>query len=184
MDLALFISIGVLIGCFVGLSWFAGEDAPFVPTRMSSIKKVLQNAGVKKGKKFYELGSGDGRVVFEAAKLGAFSTGIEQSWIRILYSKWRASQQKLTNIKLIHGNIFKKNYQDADIIYIYLLPKGIVKLETKLKKELKRGSVIITQTFHFQNWIPFKKFLLKDGDYPNVFLGPSKMEGDFWIYRV
>ena len=160
MDITLIIAGGVLIGCMIGLSWFAGSDAPYVPTKMDKIREVLKSAGIKKGKKFYELGSGDGRVVFEAAKLGAHPIGIEQSLLRVLYSRYK----KVKNAKFIHGNIFSKTYSDADIIYIYLLPKGVAKLEEKLKKELNKGSIVITQTYHFKTWKPFKK------------------EGDFWLY--
>ena len=71
MDNLLILVLGLLSGCVLALSWFAGSDAPYVPTRMEHIRKVLKVAGVKKGKKFYELGSGDGRVVFEAAKINA-----------------------------------------------------------------------------------------------------------------
>ena len=182
MDITLIISAGILIGCMIGLSWFAGTDAPYIPTKMDKIKEILKLAGVKKGKRFYELGSGDGRVVLEAAKLGADSFGIEQSWIRVLYSRWKAYHLGLKKAHFIHGNIFnlsfwseaiesksyrsaKASLQDdknktityADIIYIYLLPKGVWKLEEKLKKELKKGSLVITQTYHFPNWKPIKK---------------------------
>lgn len=169
MDLTLIISGGVLLGCLIGLSWFAGSDAPYVPTKMNNIKKILKFAGVKKGKKFYELGSGDGRVVLEAVRLGAESIGIEQSWIRVLYSRWQASRQttaRAENCQFYHGDIFKKSYQDADIVYIFLLHKGVVKLEEKLKIELKKGSVVITQTYHFKTWKPYKKI------------------GGFWLYRA
>ncbi|TSC64199.1 MAG: hypothetical protein G01um101493_201 [Microgenomates group bacterium Gr01-1014_93] len=86
MDLTLILTLGILLGCLIGLSWFAGSDAPFVPTKMERIRKILKLAGVKKGEEFWELGSGDGRVVIEAAKMGAKVFGIEQSLIRILYS--------------------------------------------------------------------------------------------------
>jgi SAM-dependent methyltransferase len=165
MDLTLFISFGVLIGCIIGLSWFAGSDAPFVPTKMENIRKILKLAGVKKGKKFYELGSGDGRVVIAAAKLKADAVGVEQSWIRVIYSKYIASKLRLKNVKFYHGNIFEKTYTDADVIYIYLLNKGVSRLEGKLKKELKKGSVLITQTYHFPNWKPYQR------------------QEDFWLYR-
>lgn len=168
MDLTLIISGGVLLGCLIALSWFAGSDAPYVPTKMGNIRKILKLAGVKKGKKFYELGSGDGRVVIAAAKLGADSYGIEQSWIRVLYSRWKASRQNSAvaqNCHFYHSNIFFKNYSDADIVYVYLLLKGVRKLESKLEKELKKGSIVITQTYHFLHWRPFKK------------------KGDFWLYR-
>ena len=170
MDITLIISGGILLGCLIGLSWFAGSDAPFVPTKMDQIRKILKLAGVKRGKKFYELGSGDGRVVFEAAKLGADSIGIEQSWIRVLYSKYQAlklaSHSSSGNVNFYHGDIFKRNYQNADVVYNYLLPKGVKKLEEKLQKELRKGTVVITQIYHFPNWKPFKKI------------------EDFWIYRT
>lgn len=169
MDTTLIISGGILLGCIIGLSWFAGSDAPYVPTKMDKIKEVLKLAGVKRGKKFYELGSGDGRVVLEAARLGANSIGIEQSWLRVLYSRYKAFNLRLhpkgANVSFYHGNIFSRNYQDGNIVYIYLLHKGVKKLEAKLRTELKKGSIVITQTYHFPNWKPFKKL------------------DDFWFYK-
>lgn len=183
MDIPLIISAGILLGCFLALSWFAGSDAPYVPTKMEAIRKVLKLAGVKKGKKFYELGSGDGRVVIEAGKLGAKSIGIEQSWIRVLYSRFKVAKNShfiRRRTSFIHGNIFSKDYSDADIVYIYLLLRGVTKLEEKLKKELKKGALVITQTYHFQNWKPFKKIgLSKEIDFSKDIKGA----GNFWIYR-
>lgn len=178
MDFTLIISAGILLGCFLTLSWFAGSDAPYIPTKKEAIRKILKLAGVKKGKKFYELGSGDGRVVMEAARLGADSVGIEQSWLRVLYSRSKATQFKKAHF--IHGNIFSKTYEDTDFIYIYLLLKGVRKLETKLRKELKKGSIVITQTYHFPNWKPFKKIdLSKEIDFSKDIIGA----GVFWVYR-
>ncbi len=166
MDITLIISGGILIGCIIGLSWFAGTDAPYVPTKMDQIKDILKLAGVKKGRKFYELGSGDGRVVFEAAKLGATSFGIEQSWLRVLYSQYKSWRLGFKKANFLHGNIFSKTYQDADVVYIYLLHKGVEKLENKLRKEAKKGTVVITQTYHFPNWKSFRK------------------DGNFWFYKL
>lgn len=179
MDLALIISAGILLGCMLGLSWFAGSDAPYVPTKLEAIRKILKLTGVKKGKKFYELGSGDGRVVIEAAKLKAQAIGIEQSYLRVLLSRYKA--RNLKNVKFYHGNIFSKNYSDGDIVYIYLLLKGVAKLEDKLKKELKKGSIVITQTYHFPNWKPYKKIdLSKEIDFSKDIKGA----GNFQFYRI
>ena len=166
MDLYLIISLGLLTGCILGLSWFAGSDAPYVPTKMKLIRDVLKAAGLKKNKVFYELGSGDGRVVFEAAKMGAQSFGVEQSWLRVWFSRLKARQDKLKLANFFHGNIFDRKYFPADVVYIYLLPQGIARLEKKLPKELKPGATIITQTYHFKGIPPFKKI------------------DNFWIYRI
>ena len=179
MDTTLIISGGILLGCLFALSWFAGSDAPYIPTKLEAIRKILKIAGVKKGKKFYELGSGDGRVVIVAAKLKSQAIGIEQSLIRVLLSKFKALNLK--NAKFYHGNIFSKDYSGADIIYIYLLLKGVEKMESKLKTELKKGSIVITQTYHFPNWKPYKKIdLSNEIDFSKDITGA----GIFWFYRI
>ncbi len=182
MDLNITLALGGLLGCFIALSWFAGSDAPFVATKNSRIAAALKKSGLKKSQKFYELGSGDGRVVFEAAHIGAVAVGVEQSWLRVLYSRYRAYRLNLINAHFIHGNIFSCNYSDADFIFIFLLPVGITKLEPKLKKELKLGALVLTQTFHFPHLKPIKKFLIKNSQ-PNTKLGPNQLEGDFCLYK-
>lgn len=184
MEITLIIAGGILVGCFIGLSWFAGTDAPYVPTKNERIKQILKLVRLKKDEIFWELGSGDGRIVLEAAKMGAISYGIEQSWIRVLYSRWQAKKLGLKNAYFIHGDIFKQNLSSADIVFIFLLPKGVEKIEPFLKKNLKKGARVITQTFHFKGWIPYKKVLISDNNFPNAPLGKNKLEGDFWIYKV
>ncbi len=195
MDSTLIIIGGLLLGCLLALSWFAGSDAPYVPTKNSRIKKILKLAGLKKGAEFWELGSGDGRVVLEAAKLGATSYGVEQSWIRIFWSRYQTKKQALPTAHFIHGDIFSvirlprpfgarnDGFWNANFVFIFLLPKGVGKLEPILKKNLKKGTKIITQTFHFKNWKPVKKILITD-QIPNTLLGTGKYEGDFRIYQV
>lgn len=154
MDPLSIIIVIILFLCIIALSWFAGTDAPYVATNYEEISKVLKKAGVKQDTLFYELGSGDGRIVFEAAKLGAHAIGIEQSWIRVWMSRWRARQLKLRNAHFYHGNIFDRQYFPADVVFIYLLTPAVVRLEEKLQKELRKSAKVITQTYHFKNWKP------------------------------
>lgn len=175
IDIYISITLGILAGCFLGLSWFAGSDAPYVPTASEKIKKILEQAGVKKDRIFYELGSGDGRLVIEAALLGGESFGIEQSWLRVWYSRYTAWKRKLSNATFFHGNVFDREYFPADVVFIYLLPKAVHRLEDKLQKELKKGAVVITQTFHFKKWKPYKKISLKTPE--------DKIGGEFWFYK-
>lgn len=177
MDNLIILVLGLLAGCALGLSWFAGSDAPYVPSNMRLISRVLEAAGVKKGKVFYELGAGDGRVVIEAAKMGAKSNGVEQSWMRVWYSRYKSRMQgtnKMTHF--CHGDIFDRNYYPADVVYIYMLQKAVDRLEDKLKEELNKGAVVITQTYHFKNWKPFKKMGEKSMDF--------RKGGDFYLYRA
>lgn len=156
----------LIIFCLLGLSWFAGSGAPYVPTKYPKLKELFKKIGLSKDQLFYELGSGDGLVVIEAAKIGARSIGIEESWLRVLWSRYKAKKLNLSNAVFWHGDIFKKSYADGDLIFIYLLPVAVDKLESKLQLELKKGAKVITQKYHFKNWQPYQKI------------------DNFWIYRA
>src|SRR5258705_369695 len=47
---------------------FAQDTIPFVPSPMHVVHKMLEVAEIKSGDILYDMGSGDGRVVIEAAK--------------------------------------------------------------------------------------------------------------------
>jgi SAM-dependent methyltransferase len=176
MENNFFIALSLILTALIGLSWFAGSDAPYVATAQEKIADLLKSSKLKKGTTFYELGSGDGRLVLEAARQGAESYGVEQSWLRVWYSRYQAWKQNLPNAHFFHGNLFDRAYFPADVVFIYLLPQGVNKLETKLKQELKKNSIVITQAFHFPNWKPYKKVLNKTKD--------DKIGGEFWFYKV
>lgn len=162
----IYLPLLLLLFCAIGISWFTGTDAPYVPTKKDLVKKALALINLKAGQNFYELGSGDGRVVIAAAQMGATAYGVEQSWLRIWYSRWQARQKHLANCHFLHGNIFSREYYPADVVYIYMLPRAVDRLEKKLQKELKPGATVITQTYHFTNWQSFKT------------------EGNFQYYKV
>ncbi|MDQ7020887.1 MAG: hypothetical protein Q9M91_03500 [Candidatus Dojkabacteria bacterium] len=54
-------------------------STPFYPSRVKHLKEAFQKLGleVTKSTNFVDLGSGDGRVVVWAARMGMKSTGIE-----------------------------------------------------------------------------------------------------------
>lgn len=147
------------------LFWFTGKDAPYVATDKNKIRKILKLAGVKKGKVFYELGSGDGRLTLEAALMGAEAYGIELSWVKIWLSRYKAKKLNLKKAHFIRGDVFKHYYQTADIVYCYLLRPATNKMEKQLQSELKKGAVVVSLVFKFKNWKPFK------------------VSGDFYFYR-
>lgn len=178
----IWVTLFIIVICLLALSWFAGSDAPFVTSNDTKIRELLKIIGIKKNQVFYELGSGDGRVVFIAASLGGKAIGIEQSWIRVWYARFLAQKNNMKNTFFIHGNVFDRNYFPADYVYIFLLPDAVDRLETKLTKELKKGAIIITQTFHFKKLRPYKKIDLTGKE--KIRLGENKYAGDFWIYKV
>lgn len=147
--------------------------APFVPTPFKGVRKMLKLAKIKKGDKVYDIGCGDGRMVYLAAKeYGANATGIEISpfvyvLARIRHFFWQSKA------KILFRDINLFSLRDADVVVCYLLPEMLIKLQGKLEKELKKGSRIISYSFPIGNWEISRKI---EKDPPNN-LGP------IWIYE-
>lgn len=150
------------------------SGAPFVPTSMDQVNRMLEAAKLKPGKKLYDLGSGDGRLVHKAAKIyGANAVGYEYSpfvwiWSQMLRPFWRSGA------KLKYGNFWKKDLSDADVIVCYLLPNTMQKLHKEIVPKLKPGTIIISHAFKINDLKPLKK-LAKNKE---------KKLGPVWIYKI
>lgn len=121
--------------------------APYVPMEAEAVERILSMAKVGKSDVFYDLGSGDGRLVIGAAMRGAKAIGIETDWFRVLYSRFWIWLLRLDNAKIVQGNIYRKNYSDATVVCTYLLQETNDKLQKKLEKELKKGTRVVTAAF-------------------------------------
>ncbi len=123
--------------------------APWVPTPYKTIKKMLEMAEVRPGEILYDLGSGDGRVIIEAARsFGARAVGIEIDPFRYLWTKARIFTAGLTGkVNVLFGNFFNIDISQADVVTIYLLQDTNVKLIDKFIRELRPGSRIVSNTF-------------------------------------
>lgn len=133
----------------------AKHGAPFVPMEPEVVGRVLQLTKLKEGEVFFELGSGDGRIVIAAAMRGAQAYGIEIDWLRVIYSRlWIAILRLGSHAQIIHQNFFEVNLADADVVCTYLLEETNEQLEPKLKQELKPGTRVVSVGFQFPNWIP------------------------------
>jgi len=129
-----------------------GKDAPFVPMDTDVVERVMQIADVKKGDVFYDLGSGDGRLVIAAALHGAIATGIEIEPFKVFYSRLWIKFLRLKNAKIVKGDVFLQDLSDATVINLYLLPETHEKLKEKFKKELKKGTKIVAVGFRIEGW--------------------------------
>lgn len=163
-----FILIAVLIALGITIVLTAWFDAPFVPSGSRAIKNIFDAVGIRFGEVFYDLGSGDGRVVREAARRGARAIGIERSIALVLWSRFSACFDALYQRSgarraggkaiFIRGNYFKKDLSDADMIFCYLLPEAMEKLKTKFESELKPGTRVVSRAFKLHGWIPTQRF--------------------------
>jgi len=118
------------------------------------INIVIDFADIKKNDVFYDLGSGDGRILVEAAKKGIKVIGVEKN----PFLNWLARRKikNFKNVKIIQGDIFKQKINDASIIVAYLSQKIAERLQKKIEKKVKKGTRIILIDHKFLDWEPSK----------------------------
>lgn len=149
------IVIMLIVGLFFFLPTLFG--APWVPTRMDNIRKMLSMAEVKEGDIVYDLGSGDGRIILTAAQeRHARSVGIEANPLWVVWTRWRIRRLNLRRqVDVVWGNFFRSNFSEADVVTLYLLQGTNNRLKHKLETELKSGARVVSHYFTFQGWRPY-----------------------------
>lgn len=158
----LYIIILILIILLVLLKLFSTvislySGSPGGETNKDIIRKVFKEIDLKKGSVFYDLGSGIGNNIIVASnEFGAKSYGYEISPLPYILSKIRTIG--INNCHINYQNILKVDLSKADVIYCYLLPELLKKLEPKLKN--LKNTIIISQIFKISNLKPKKEFKL------------------------
>lgn len=129
------------------------KGSPYVPTKSKIIEEIFAPAKMKKGDHLIELGSGDGRMLRYAVKKYKVSgVGVDVNPLLVFWSKLVARAENLIDAEYKVENIFDTDLSRADHVYIFLMPELIDKLVVKMKRELKKGTVVISHGFPIKAW--------------------------------
>jgi len=135
---------------------FVKGNAPYVRTSKKMIRQILAEIEFKDNALVYDLGCGDGRFGRELVKQKNVQViGFEYFIVPYLLGHLINLFSK-NKIKIKLKDFFKEDLSKADYIFCYLIDKEQSRLEEKLKKELKPGAIVISNTFEFKNWQPLK----------------------------
>ncbi len=139
-------------------------DVPFVSTPEPVVRRMLKLARVKPGETVYDLGAGDGRILFIAAQeFGAKAVGIEIRPHLVYEIERKIKEKRLEGrVRIIHGNFFEVDISEADVVTLYLLTSVNKKLKPKLQRELKPGTRIVSHDFEIPGWSPVKVEVIPD----------------------
>lgn len=140
--------------------------APYEGTANKKIQDIIKLANPKKGDKIVDLGSGDGRIVIAFAKLGIEAHGYEINPLLVLASKYKIKKLKLTKAFIHWKSFWQISLEKYDIIILFQYKTLMQKLKTKLKKELKKPTKIISYHWKFREW------------------KISKNIGDVYLYKI
>jgi len=130
--------------------------APYLPTPLTIVDKMLRLANLKPKEIMWDLGSGDGRIVIMAAeKFGAYANGVEYDFDLFHQSDAKVRNMNL-NAHIVLGDIFDQDYSKADVVTVYLLPSSNIKVRPLLEKQLKKGARVVCHDFPIDGWTPTK----------------------------
>ena len=159
-------------------AWDDGT-VPYVQTPMEIVERMLRMAEVKKGDYVIDLGSGDGRIIIEAAKRGARGLGVDLDPNLVRHATENARQAGVAELARFEvRDIFETDLSGASVVAFYLLPDFNAKLMPKLLK-LKPGTRIASHDGGIGDWPPDERLEMRAPEKPVGVGGVSRVE--LWI---
>lgn len=159
---ALFLTtVGILVILMV--LWDLVLRIPFVQTPVVVSQAMCDiTPWTGKEKRIVDLGAGDGCVLEHILTQHPHvrADGYEVSPVVWMLGRMRAWWTK-SGVHLHFQSLFNADLSDADVVYLYLLPSLLAKLEPKLDRELKRGTPVISHAFRFNGRKPEKMLTVK-----------------------
>jgi len=123
----------------------------------------------------YDLGCGDGRILFTAIKEFRAKKAVGYELRRDLYKtaiKKVEEQNLQKRITIFNDNLFEADISEADVITLYLTTSGNERLKPKLVEEAQPGTRVVSRSFTFNGWIPLKTELFGYTDV-NLYIIPN-----------
>ncbi len=153
------VAVAYILWVFMFIVFPLIMGASYEVTKNKKMRKMIKFARIKKGDKVAELGSGNGKLVIEFAKIGAEVHGYEINPFLVLLSKWKIRREGLKGKAFVHWkNFWSVDLGKFDVVLTFQVGYIMRKLENKLKREARKDMRIISNNWRF----PSLKCLEKD----------------------
>ena len=158
MIVLLIYGLSILLFILISL-WFlvpALYGLPVVSTKPARIRKALQLANLRRHEVLYDLGAGDGRVLFIAAReFGVRAVGIEVGPVQCMLLWLKINASGLADqIRVRWADFYKAELHEANVVFVYATSKEVAKLAPHLVEQMKPGSRLVSISADFPDWEP------------------------------
>ena len=117
-------------------------EIEYIPTQMEFVELMLDMASVGPNDVVFDLGSGDGRIVINAAKRGAKSIGIETDTSLIDFAKRNAIEAGV-DVEFRNEDMFDCNLTSATVVTVVVGHYAMDRIALKLCN-LPKGTKIVS----------------------------------------
>ena len=158
-----------------------GKDIMWMPTKVETTHEMLTLAGVRSTDILYDLGSGDGVIPIEAAKLyGVRAYGIEYNPDLVALSIRNAQRAKVQNlVSFKQGDIFVEDFSQATVLTLFLGESLNTRLMPTILK-MKPGTRVVSNTFRMESWIADRELKTRPGETIYLWIVPANIDG-LWV---
>ncbi len=169
------VSIALLWFLFVPATVWPQESIPFVPSPMLVVERMLQLAEVRKDDILYDLGSGDGRIVIEAAKkFGVKGVGVDLNPTLVEQARRRAAEEGVSHlVEFRAADGLTVDISQATVVTLYMFKWFNNRMRPKLQR-LKPGSRVVAHDFDIDEWKPTKIEYVNPADDPSAELNEPR----------
>ena len=165
---------------FVPFSGQPGKDVVWVPSPEGTVAKMMEVGKVTAQDFVIDLGSGDGRNVIAAAKLGARGLGVEYNDKMVELSRRIAAKEGVAErAQFVQGDMYQADISKATVMALFLLTSNLQVLRDKIFN-LQPGARVVLNTFPIPDWTPDEQVTLDDCEsWCTVYLNivPAKVAG-------
>lgn len=166
--LVMFLSLRVVYG-LVAFLFRKKTLAMYVPSFDRHIR-LMKQLKLIRGKKLVDLWCGDGKALrFFAKEFAVECEGYEIQIFPYYYGKVLNYLLWYPQLKLYKKDFSQTDLKRYDYIYIYLLPKQMAEIESRLFTHINPHSIIISNSFQFAVHKPYS--VIKNAKWiPSIFL--------------
>lgn len=144
----------------------SADLAPYFPTPMRVVDKMLELAEIDNHDVLYDLGCGDGRIVVTAAKkYGARGVGIDIDPLLINDSMEAAKAARVEGlVEFRVQDIREADLSYATVVTLYLSLESNALLRPFLEKRLNSGVTVVSHNYPIPEWKEEKRAYVTYGD--------------------
>ena len=133
--------------------------AIYYPTTDSAVTQILKLSQTGSKDTLIDLGSGDGRILIAAARLGAVSIGYEINLFLVWRSRRLIHQAKLDKLATVRWKSFwQADFSQATVVTVYLLPHLMNRLQRLIEKKVDHPIRLVANDYPFPQLTPVKHY--------------------------
>jgi len=149
----------------LAIFWNAGgERVPLYLTNRQTWQALHELLQQKQEFSFIDIGCGIcGTVRYLAAKNpDCRFTGVENAPLPFAVSWFRQALMPLGNLDVRYGDFWQQDFSRFDVVYCFLSPQPMHRLYEKAAKEMKAGTILISNSFSITDHQPKQSLELDD----------------------